>query len=58
MENLIVMFQTLCVAGLALGSALSFYQMTLHGSRATQRFSYAAANDFETGFRRLMRDRR
>ncbi|HEY6239775.1 MAG TPA: hypothetical protein VIW78_02950 [Burkholderiales bacterium] len=58
MDTLIVMFQTLCVAGLALGSALSFYQMSLRASRQTQRFTYAAANDFETGFRRLMRARR
>ncbi|HMH17008.1 MAG TPA: hypothetical protein VK572_02565 [Burkholderiales bacterium] len=58
MENLIVVFQTLCLAGLAYGSALSFYQLMQRSSRNLQRFSYAAANDFETGFRRLARNSR
>lgn len=58
METLIITFQTLCAAGLVLGSALSFYQLAQRSSRETQRFSYAAANDFETGFRRLARARR
>ena len=55
METVIVALQILCVAGLALGTALSLYQL-MHGSK--ERFSYAVANDFETGYRRLARNRR
>jgi hypothetical protein len=55
METIIVVFQILCVAGLALGVALSMYQL-MRGSN--ERFSFSVANDFETGFRRLARIRR
>jgi hypothetical protein len=54
-ETVIVVLQILCVAGLALGTALSVYQL-MQGS--SERFSYTVANDFETGFRRLARIRR
>jgi len=57
MEAIIVMFQSLCVAGLALGTALSMYQLTQR-DKYSRRFSYAVANDFETGYRRLVRSRR
>ena len=55
MEIAIVALQILCVAGLALGTALALYQL-LQGRN--DRFTYAVANDFETGFRRLVRNRR
>jgi len=55
MEIVIVVLQILCVAGLALGTALSLYQL-MQGNHG--RFTYAAANDFETGYRRLVRNRR
>ena len=55
MEIVILVLQILCVAGLALGTALSLYQL-MQGSN--ERFTYAVANDFETGFRRLVRSRR
>jgi hypothetical protein len=57
METIIVVLQILCVAGLALGTALSMYQLMQRCSK-TDRFNYAVANDFETGFRRLARIRR
>ncbi len=57
METLIVALQTLCFAGLALGTVLSIYQL-MQRDKDTDRFSYAVANDFETGFRRLARSRR
>jgi len=57
METAIVALQTLCFAGLALGTALSMYQLTQR-DRVTDHFRYAVANDFETGFRRLARSRR
>ena len=57
MEIAIVVLQTLCVAGLALGTALSLYQ-AMQGSSGKERFRYAVANDFETGYRRLVRIRR
>src|SRR6266545_4646136 len=57
METVIVALQTLCFAGLALGTALSIYQL-MQRDKDTDRFSYAVANDFETGFRRLARSRR
>jgi len=56
METVIIVLQILCVAGLALGTALSLYQLMLQGSN--ERFSYAVANDFETGYLRLVRSRR
>ena len=55
MEIAIVALQILCVAGLALGTALSLYQVMQGGN---DRFTYAVANDFETGYRRLVRNRR
>jgi len=57
METAIVALQTLCFAGLALGTALSMYQL-MQRDRVTDHFRYAVANDFETGFRRLARSRR
>ena len=57
METVIVVLQILCVAGLALGTALSLYQL-MQSSSETDRFHYAVANDFETGHRRWARDRR
>ena len=57
MEIAIVVLQILCVAGLALGIALSLYQL-MQRCKVTDRFTYAVANDFETGFRRLVRNRR
>jgi hypothetical protein len=57
METAILVFQILCVAGLALGTALSIYQL-MQRCNVTDRFNYAVANDFETGFRRLARSRR
>jgi hypothetical protein len=57
METAIVALQTLCFAGLALGTALSMYQL-VQRDKDTDRFSYAVANDFETGFRRMARNRR
>jgi len=57
MEAIIVMFQSLCAAGLALGTALSMYQL-MQRDKVTDHFRYAVANDFETGYRRLVRNRR
>ena len=57
METVIVALQTLCFAGLALGTALSMYQL-MQRDKDTNRFSYAVANDFETGYLRLVRSRR
>jgi hypothetical protein len=57
METLILVLQILCVAGLALGTALSLYQLVQDCSIG-ERFNYSVANDFETGFRRLARIRR
>jgi hypothetical protein len=57
MEAIIVTFQSLCVTGLALGTALSMYQLTQR-DKYSRRFGYAVANDFETGYRRLVRNRR
>ena len=57
METVIIVLQILCVAGLALGTALSAYQL-MQRCNVTDRFNYAVANDFETGYRRLVRNRR
>jgi hypothetical protein len=57
METAIVALQTLCFAGLALGAALSMYPL-MQRDKVTDHFGYALANDFETGYRRLMRSRR
>jgi hypothetical protein len=53
METAILLLQMLCVAGLALGTTLSLYQL-MQGSNDKGRFAfnYAVANDFETGYRR------
>ena len=56
MATIIVALQTPCVAGLALGTALSLYQL-MQGCKS-ERFDSSVANDFETGFRRLARIRR
>jgi hypothetical protein len=55
METVVIALQILCVAGLALGTTLSLYQLLQGGN---ERFNYTVANDFETGFRRLARIRR
>jgi hypothetical protein len=55
MEIVILALQILCVAGLALGTALSLYQLM---QSSNDRFTYLTATDFETGFRRLVRNRR
>jgi hypothetical protein len=57
MEIVIIGLQILCVAGLVLGTALSMYQL-MQRRRVTERFTFAVANDFETGYRRLARKRR
>ena len=57
MEIAIIALQTLCVASLAVGTALSMYQL-MQRCKLTDRFTYAVANDFETGYRRLVRNRR
>ena len=57
MEIVIIALQILCVAGLALGTALSMYQV-MQRCKVTDRFTYAVSNDFETGYRRLARKRR
>ena len=57
MEIVITVLQILCVAGLALGTALSLYQL-MQRSKLTDGFTYAVANDFETGYRRLVGNRR
>jgi hypothetical protein len=57
MEIVIIALQILCVAGLVLGTALSMYQL-MQRCKVTDRFTYAVANDFETGYRRLVRNRR
>jgi len=53
-ETIVAAIQILCAAGLALGIVLSVYQLM---QRRDARFSFAAANDFETGFRRSLRRR-
>jgi len=53
-ETIVAAIQILCAAGLALGIVLSVYQLI---QRCDERFSFAAANDFETGFRRSLRRR-
>jgi hypothetical protein len=58
METVIIVLQILCVAGLALGTALSLYEVMQRSSREAKRVDYAVANDFETNFRRIARERR
>jgi hypothetical protein len=56
MNALIIAIQIMCVAGLAFGTVLSIFQMK-RTSPDMQGFDFAAANDFETGFRRMARNR-
>ena len=56
METAILVLQILCAAGLALGTALSLYQLLMQSGN--ERFTHAVGNDFETGYRRLVRNRR
>jgi len=44
MEIAIVALQTLCFAGLALGTALSLYQL-MQRDKVTDHFRFAVAND-------------
>ena len=57
METLILTMQVMCVAGLAFGTTLSIFQL-VKPARDMHGFDFAAANDFEPGFRRLVRNRR
>jgi hypothetical protein len=50
-ETLITAMQSLCGVGLVLGIALSLYQAARPG-KESKRFTFATANDFETGHRR------
>jgi hypothetical protein len=52
MDTLITGIQILCAACVMFGSALTMYQQFAQ-RRGTGRFAYAAANDFEIGYRRL-----
>jgi hypothetical protein len=55
-DTLVTAAQSLCGMGLVIGIALSLY----YGARPRAElkgFDYATANDFETGFRRLARQR-
>ncbi len=45
METVIIVLQTMCVAVLALGAALSLYEIMQRSSREAKRFDYAAASD-------------
>jgi hypothetical protein len=61
METMILVFQILCVALLAMGTGFSMFhlmQQSTQGGRMADRFSYSVANDFETDFRRVARGRR
>jgi len=58
METVIIVLQIVCVAGLAVGTVLSLYELTQRRDSEAKRFDYAAANDFETDYRRLARNRR
>ena len=57
METMILVFQFLCVALLAAGTGFSIFHL-MQQSTIADRFSYGAANDFETDFRRIARERR
>jgi hypothetical protein len=57
METVILVIQILCVAGLACGTALSMFQL-MQGGREMEAFGYGVSNDFETGFRRMVRARK
>ena len=56
MDAVIVAIQIMCVAGLAFGTALSIFQMK-SARRDAPDFDFSVANDFETGFRRMARNR-
>ena len=58
METVIIVLQIVCVAVLALGTALSLYELMQLSGREAQRLDYAVANDFETDYRRVARNRR
>jgi hypothetical protein len=60
METVILVFQILCVALLAVGTGFSMFQLMQQSVKGgmTDRFSYSAANDFETDFLRVTRGRR
>ena len=58
METVIIVLQIVCVAGLAVGTVLSLYEIMQRSESEAKRFDYAAANDFETDFRRVARSRR
>jgi hypothetical protein len=55
--EIVITLQTLCVASLALGTTLSMYQL-MQRRKVTDRITYAVANEFETGYRRMVRNRR
>jgi hypothetical protein len=55
--EIVITLQTLCVASLALGITLSMYQL-MQRRKVTDRITYAVANEFETGYRRMVRNRR
>ena len=57
METVIIVLQIVCVAGLAVGTALSLYELMQRSDGKAKRFDYAVANDFETDYRRLARSR-
>ncbi len=57
METVIIVLQIVCVTALALGTVLSLYEIMQRSSREAKRFDYAAASDFESGGRRVARDR-
>lgn len=58
MQSVILVIQILCVALLAAGTGFSVLHLLRTKGGGEERFSYAAANDFETDFRRLARNNR
>jgi hypothetical protein len=58
METVIIVLQIVCVAVLALGTALSLYEIMQRSGGEAKRVDYAVADDFETNFRRIARERR
>ena len=58
METVIIVLQIVCVASLAVGTALSLYEIMQRSDSEAKGFDYAIANDFETEYRRAARDRR
>ena len=59
MQTVILAIQIMCAGVLVAGLGLSMFQLWNKSAKSAvrrlQRFSYAAANDFETDFRRLAR---